>query len=340
MTGPLSILSDARWIGAHGIGRFAGEVLRRLPPHDRVEQGPRPLSPAGQLWLACEIARRRPGVFFSPGFNPPPLCRAPFVFTIHDLIQIRLPAVATPAKRLYYEAIVKPGCRRAARVLTVSEYSRAEIIEWSGLAEDRVVNAGNGVGPPFAPDGPRYEPGFPYILFVGNGRPHKNLGRLLEAFRKVDFPELRLLLAGARLKTAGIPNRTRWIACPSDDELARLYRGASLLVLPSLIEGFGLPALEAMACGTPVVVSRAAALPEVVGEAGVYADPLDVADIRRAMECVLGNAERRAAMRALGIQRARMFSWDIVAARVLRNLDQVISQKYDSPLATSGRSAC
>ncbi len=259
-------------------------------------------------------------MFFSPGFNPPPLSRAPFVFTIHDLIQIRLPAVATPAKRLYYEAIVKPGCRRAARVLTVSEYSRAQIIEWSGIPEDRVVNVGNGVGPPFEPDGPRYEPGFPYILYVGNFRPHKNLGRLFEAFRNLNFPELRLLLVGGRAPE--ISGRTAWIACPPDDELARVYRGASLLVLPSLIEGFGLPALEAMACGTPVVVSRTTALPEVVGEAGVYVDPLDVADIQRAMECVLGNAGRRAGMRALGIRRARQFSWDSVAARVLRILEE------------------
>jgi glycosyltransferase involved in cell wall biosynthesis len=94
------------------------------------------------------------------------------------------------------------------------------------------------------------------------------------------------------------------------------------VALPSLIEGFGLPALEAMACGTPVVVSRAAALPEIVGEAGIYADPLNAADITRAMECVLGDSDLRVAMRALGIERARQFSWDSVAARVWSVLEE------------------
>jgi glycosyltransferase involved in cell wall biosynthesis len=310
------ILSDARWTGAHGIGRFAREVLRRLPEHHRLERGPKPLSLADPLWLLCQVCCRRPAVYFSPGFNPPPACPIPFVFTIHDLIQIRLADVATPAKRLYYEWIVKPACRRAFRVLTVSEYSRSDILKWSGIPEERVVNVGNGVEKPFEPDGPRYEPGFPYILYVGNFRPHKNLDRLFEAFRRVRCPGLRMLLAGAPSGALGAQDRIHVIPGLSDDALARVYRGASLLVLPSLMEGFGLPALEAMACGAPVVVSRRTALPEVVGDAGVYVDPFDITDIQRALECVLGDAGRRATMRALGIQRARLFSWDSVAARV------------------------
>ena len=329
MKPPLPILSDARCAGPHGIGRFAHEVLRRLLEHHRLEKGPRPFSPAGPLWLTAQVLWRRPPVFFSPGFNPPPLCFTPFVFTIHDLIQVHHPEVATPLKRAYYELILKPCCRRAASVLTVSEYSRAQIVEWSGIPEQRVVNVGNGVGPPFQPAGPRYEPGFQYILYVGNFRPHKNLGRLFEAFRRLKWPDLRLLLAGppnreasAQLRKLGIQGRTTLLTGLSDDELACVYRGASLLALPSLIEGFGLPALEAMACGTPVVVSRATALPEVVGEAGVYADPLDVADIAKAMECVLGDGDLRAAMRALGIERARQFSWDTVAARVWSVLEE------------------
>ena len=317
------LLSDARWTGAHGIGRFATEVLRRLPEHRRIEHGPKPLSLADPLWLMCQVTRRRPAVFFSPGFNPPPACAVPFVFTIHDLIQVRLAVVATPAKRIYYEAIVKPACRRAFRVLTVSDYSRTEILRWSGVPEDRVVNVGNGVGEPFAPGGARYEPGFPYILYVGNFRPHKNLDRLFAAFRHLRCSGLRLVLAGppdgtihARLDQFGIRRRTVLIPGLSDSALAEVYRGALLLVLPSLMEGFGLPALEAMACGTPVVVSRATALPEVAGDAGLYVDPCDLADIERGLECVLGDAGRRAAMREAGIRRARLFSWDSVAARV------------------------
>jgi glycosyltransferase involved in cell wall biosynthesis len=245
------------------------------------------------------------------------------VFTIHDLIQLQVPAVATPVKRLYYQLIVRPASRRAFRVLTVSEYSRARILEWSGLPEERVVNVGNGVDLPFTAEGQRHEPGFPYVLYVGNARPHKNLHRLLSAFKCVDYPELRLLLSGApteeiagRLRQLGIENRTEFVGAPSDDALARFYRGAELLVMPSLIEGFGLPALEAMACGTPVVVSRGTALPEVVGEAGLFIDPLDIQDMTRAMERLLGDRELRTTMRQLGVERSRQFSWARVAAKV------------------------
>jgi glycosyltransferase involved in cell wall biosynthesis len=331
---PSLILSDARWTGLHGIGRFAREVLGRLPEHVQLRNGPRPLSAADPLWLACQVMARRPPVFFSPGFNPPPLCPAPFVFTIHDLIQLQLPAVATPVKRLYYQLIVRPASRRAFRVLTVSEYSRVRILEWSGLSEDRVVNVGNGVDLPFTAEGQRHEPGFPYVLYVGNARPHKNLHRLLSAFKCVDYPELRLLLSGApteeiagRLRQLGIENRTEFLGAPSDDALARLYRGAQLLILPSLIEGFGLPALEAMACGTPVVVSLGTALPEVVGEAGLFVDPLDIQDMKRAMERLLGDRELRTTMGQRGEERSRQFSWAKVAAKVNTVLDDAAGSR-------------
>jgi glycosyltransferase involved in cell wall biosynthesis len=317
------LLCDARWIGPHGIGRFAHEVLLRLPEHRQLARGPKPLSAADPLWLTCRLAACRPRLYFSPGFNPPPVCSAPFVFTIHDLIHLRVPAEGTPAKRLYYRLIVKPACRRASRVLTVSEYSRAQILQWSRLPPERVVNVGNGVGPPFQPDGPRRQPGFPYVLYVGNSRPHKGLLSLLLAFRRISCPDLRLVLAGRlsaettlRLDSLGIRHRTEIVNSPTDEDLAPLYRGAQMLVIPSLVEGFGLPALEAMACGTPVIASHATALPEVVGDAGVLVDPLDAAAIRREMESVLASPARRAALRANGLERAQHFTWDKVAAKV------------------------
>ena len=142
-----ALLADARWRGPHGIGRFATEVLRRLPAHQELTGGPKPLSPLDSLWTAAQVFTRRPALYFSPGFNPP-VCRVPLAFTIHDLMQIRTPEVATPAKRLYYAAVVRPACRRANRILTVSEYSRKQILEWTGVAEERIVNVGNGVGEP------------------------------------------------------------------------------------------------------------------------------------------------------------------------------------------------
>src|ERR1044071_1615856 len=177
------VLCDARWIGPHGIGRFAQEVLNRLPAHGKLTKGPKPLSPMDSVWLSLEIARRKPRVYFSPGFNPPVLCSVPLVFTIHDLIHLSVPEEGTPFKRAYFQRLVLPWARRAFRVLTVSDYSKRQIIRWSGLAEDRVVVAGNGVDASFSPEGPRAQFGGRYLLYVGNRKPHKNLDRLFDAFR-------------------------------------------------------------------------------------------------------------------------------------------------------------
>jgi glycosyltransferase involved in cell wall biosynthesis len=318
-----TLLSDARWTGPHGIGRFAREVLSRLPGHSQLESGPKVFSPADSFWLTYQIIIKRPRVFFSPGFNPPLLCPVPLVFTIHDLIQIQVPEVSTLDKLLYYRAVLRPAARRAYRVLAVSNFCRDEIVKWCGLPPDRVINVGNGVGAVFRPAGPRYEPGFPYMLYVGSHRRHKNLRRLIQAFRKIDYPNLHLLITGratpefrAYIDEAGITSRVGFLGCVTDDKLAEIYRGAILLVLPSVSEGFGLPPLEAMACGTPVVVSRCTAPPEVVGEAGILVDPFDIDDLRAGLERVLGDSGLRSTLCSLGLQRSKRFSWDRVAERV------------------------
>ena len=323
-----TLLSDARWTGPHGIGRFAREVLSRLPGHTQLESGPKVFSPADSFWLSFQVIARRPRVFFSPGFNPPLICPAPLVFTIHDLIQIQVPEVSTLDKLMYYRAVLRPAARRAYRVLTVSNYCRDEIVKWCGLPAERVINVGNGVGGAFRPIGPSYDPGFPYMLYVGSQRRHKNLHRLIQAFRKIDYPRLHLLVTGiatprfrAYIDRAGITNRVRFLGCVTDYKLAAIYRGAILLVLPSVSEGFGLPPLEAMACGTPVVVSRCTAPPEVVGDAGVLVDPFDVDDLRNGLERVLGDTDLRSTLCRLGLQRSRQFSWDRVAERVRRVLE-------------------
>lgn len=325
----MKLLCDARWKGTHGIGRFATEVMKRLPQRVELESGPKPLSLADPLWLSYQVITKRPDVFFSPGFNPPPICPVPLVFSIHDLMQITQSGVTTPAKRLYYEMVIRPAARRAYRVLTVSEFSRTQILLWSGLPEERVVNVGNGVDPIFCPDGRSFSTGYPYVLYVGNHRSHKNLNRLFDAFRRVDPPELRLVLTGRpsdemslRVARAGLSSRIEFLGTLSDATLAAVYRGASLLVLPSLSEGFGLPALEAMACGVPVVASSTPALVEIMGGAGLLVDPHLSCSIRNGIEAVLGDAVLRASMRQAGLRRAKCFSWDRVGASVRGILEQ------------------
>jgi glycosyltransferase involved in cell wall biosynthesis len=330
LSNPSTLLVDARWFGPHGIGRFASAVLTRLPDHVRLTGGPRPLSLLDPIWLSYQVAARRPSVFFSPGFNPPAICRVPLVITIHDLAHIRLPCFSTYTRRFYYEFLVRPASNRARRVITVSEYSRHEILRWTGLPESSVTNVGNGVDSTFRPEGRCFDPAFPYILHVGSAKPHKNLERLFDAFAQIDDPHLHLLLTAtktqelaSRLAKKKIEGRVHFVGPVSEDELPALYRGAIALVFPSLMEGFGLPPLEAMACGTPVVASRSTAIPEVVGDAGLLIDPLDVDDIRQGIERVLEDSALRAAMRQSGLARARLFSWETVAAKVNRVIQEV-----------------
>jgi glycosyltransferase involved in cell wall biosynthesis len=165
-------------------------------------------------------------------------------------------------------------------------------------------------------------------LFVGNVMPHKNLARLVEAFAHVRARRpLRLVIRGsgrpahvaalrARIDALGIRQHVDWQAWASDDELLALYRSARMLVLPSLYEGFGLPALEAMACGTPVVASKAASLPEVVGDAAVLVDPEDVASIADGMARLSGDDALAKELRRRGPARARLFSWEQTGRKV------------------------
>src|ERR671936_502047 len=147
-----TILLDARWLesgarrNVRGLAGVAQEVTRRLPPLERLEGGLPLLHPAEPVWLTATLARRRPGVFYSPGFNAPPTCPVPFVLTLFDLIHLHVREESGAGKRLYYRLHVKPAVRRARAVLTGSEYSRAQIAEWSGVDPERVVVIGAAAG--------------------------------------------------------------------------------------------------------------------------------------------------------------------------------------------------
>ena len=189
-----NILLDARWLDADGsrnvlgLARVGQEVVHLLPPLDRLEGGLRLLHPAEPAWLTAVLAKRRPQLFYSPGFNVPPTCPTPFVFTVFDLIHLHVAEESGAAKRLYYKLLVKPAAKRARAVLTGSEYSRAEIIAWSGADPERVVVIGAAAAAQFTPDGDAHDPGYPYLLYVGNDKPHKNLKRLVAAFAAVRAP--------------------------------------------------------------------------------------------------------------------------------------------------------
>ena len=320
---------DARWGGPNGIGRFSDEVIARLP-------GARPLRIAGArlslldpLATTLAAAGLRSGVYFTPGFNPPLRAPVPVVFCLYDLIYLRVPSESTAARRAYFRLVVKPGARRAFRVLTISAHSRSEILEWSGLAPERVVDVGCGVGAAFRPEGSRHEAGDAYFLFVGLRGPHKNVARLVEAYAASRARTVaRLLFTGEPDRATqemahrlGVEREIGFTGRLDDAQLAACYRGALALAFPSLYEGFGLPVAEAMACGTPVLTTKATALAETAGEGNaLFVDPQSVDAIAAGLDRLASDAALRAQLRERGLARARTFSWDRVAAAVAKVL--------------------
>lgn len=318
------ILFDARWIGDHGIGRFAREVMARLPAAEAVGGSITPLSPLDPFYTSWLIRKKKPAVFFSPGYNPPLHSISPFVFTIYDLIQINVPKNRSLTKSAYFRCVVRPACHRAFKVLTTSEYSRATIVEWSRVSPEKVVNVKCGVNEHYRPEGPRHEPGYPYLLYVGNRKPHKNVPGLLKAFSLSGLENrYKLVLSGEPdtettdlIRDGKLQESVAFAGAIPEEMLPEYYRGAEVLLLPSRYEGFGLPVLEAMACGTPVVTSNRTSLPEVAGSAALLVDPDRDDEIAGAIRRVVDDSSLRERMRTQGIAQARKFSWDKTAAAV------------------------
>ncbi len=186
------------------------------------------------------VRRLRPHVYFTPGFNPPWRSAAPVVMTLYDLIHLRVREESSAMKRAYYALVVRDAARRGAHILTLSQYSRDEILAWSGVPETQVTVVGAGVDPCFTPQGARRDMADPYFLHVGNHKPHKNLELLVRAFAALR-PGPRLLLTGAMeprlarlVRRCGVQERVTCLGLVPEPELPALYRGAAALVLPSL----------------------------------------------------------------------------------------------------------
>jgi glycosyltransferase involved in cell wall biosynthesis len=318
------LYADQRWIGDHGIGRFARHVLTGLDFHPVPLQS----SPAAPLdtWFLARALKplTRHDLFFSPGYNTPVFCRSPFVFTIHDLTHIQCPEASKPHIRFYYAAFMKRACHRAVRILTVSEFTRKQIIDWSRVTPEKVVNVGNGVDPRYEPSGDSFGFPFPYLLSVSNRKPHKNELRIVEAFGKANLDsQTRLVFTGkptpalARwIERNRLRSRVAFVGSIPEARMPSLYRGATALIFPSLYEGFGLPLLEAMACGIPVVTSNITAMPEVAADAALFVDPRSVDEIAEAMKQIVSDVPLRQKLTENGIARRARFSWPNTLARV------------------------
>ncbi len=318
------------------LGRLGPDLtVVRLGPPDR----PTLRGNLGKLWFEqvelWRLARReRVDLVHVPYFGPPWVRLRPLVVTVHDLLMLALPGYGgSLAFRLYIWAAVR-ALPRADRVIADSDWTRKDILRFTGVAADRIDVIPLGVDPDFGagvtPERVeavrrRYGLDRPYILYLGGFDRRKQVDRLVRVFGRV--PEPWVLAVAGRLprpgrvvpdirlavRQAGIEGRVRLLGPVPDEDRPALYAGADLFVYPSVYEGFGLPPLEAMACGTPVVCSNRTSLPEVVGEAALPVDPEDDESLLAGILKLLGDADLQAELRVRGLERARQFTWQKTA---------------------------
>ena len=264
-------------------------------------------------------------LFFSPGYNTPLFCPSPFVFAIHDLSHIHCRENSSPLIRLYYATVLKRACRRAASILTVSEFTRTQIAGIVRSAAEKVYNVSCGVDPEVSSGGV-IPTAFHFRIFCAS--PTASATKTSSGWWKLLLGlALRLKfhwssLATAHPELAGcierhrVTSRVHFTGLVPEAKLPSLYQGAEALVFPSLYEGFGLPLVEAMACGTPVLTSNITAMPETAGDAALLVDPTSVEQIAAATEKIVNDTSLRGQLREKGLARAAQFSWFSTAARV------------------------
>lgn len=259
-------------------------------------------------WYPVGLRRGARGldVLHCTTFRGPSRGRTPVVLTVHDLAILRYPDAFPRWHRLYGRAGLRATLRGADAVVAVSEFSKRETVSLAGVPPERIRVVPNGVDSVFTPEGPAVDGD--YVLTVATLEPRKNLARAVEA---AGLAGVELRVVGARgWGGVDVPG---WVGEVPDAELAALYRGARCLLYPSLYEGFGLPVLEAMACGTPVVTSRGTAMEEVAGDAAVLVDPLDVGALA---DGIAAAEARRSDLGLRGLERAREFTWTKAANAV------------------------
>lgn len=293
-----------------------------------------------RLPIPIEAITGRVHVFHEPDFVlPPTLPGTRTVLTVHDLTFIRDPESAFPRLRRYLNRVVPRSVARAVHVLADSLATKNDIVELFGTQPEKITVLYGGVDARFAPvQQPdrlaavraRYGIGQgTFILGIGTIQPRKNYRRLIQAFADLgpSAANLQLVIAGgkgwmydqifAEVKQLGLEGHVIFPGFVDDDDLPALYSAAEMLAYPSIYEGFGLPILEAMACGTPVATSRTSSLPELAGEAALLVEPADVAGITDAMRRLLQDSDLRRRLVAEGFGQARKFTWDKAARQLL-----------------------
>jgi glycosyltransferase involved in cell wall biosynthesis len=367
------IAIDARKLRDYGIGTYVRNLLRHLSRIDttteyvllcrpayceiveelgenfRAVAEPSPAySVREQLTIPMDLRRERIDLFHAPHYVLPPLTPCRSIVTIHDCIHLRFPQyLPNRLAYAYARGSLWIAAHRSARILTVSEASKRDILRYFRVPERKIAVIYNAIDERFgetpAPEEiervrERYQLNDPFVLYAGNIKPHKNLERLIEAFyalRRRGFEQVKLLIIGdeiskyATLRRAvhryKLHKHVRFFGFVPDQTLAILYRLAKVFVFPSLYEGFGLPPLEAMASGTPVITSNVSSLPEVVGDAALLIDPYEPDALADAMARVLTDPTLQADLRCRGYARVQEFSWERSVRRVREIYEEVVA---------------
>ncbi len=319
-----ALAPDLRFIGLtapEGLSAGLGTLTPRIPLHRcRADF----LSPLEQPALLASLVELAPDLFHATSFSLPALWPGRLVATLHDANHLALPENYGPGRRAYYRLIVGPRARRAQALLTVSDFSREELARHLGLSPYRLQVIPNGVDARYRPSTAtelkdfreRYRLPPRFFLAVGNTKAHKNLGLVADIAPSLSLPVVLLAGEGAA-RELGFPDSTRELSALPEDDMPHLYSAATALLMPSHYEGFGLPVLEAMACGCPVLSARTSSLPEVVGDAGLLLAPDDAGAWRDAALKVLRDESLHQELVEKGRARAAHFTWEDCALRTL-----------------------
>lgn len=285
-------------------------------------------------------------IFHAPNFNFPLFYNGPLVVTIHDLTLLKFSDLLLPNKMayIYIKYMIKKAVEKSDMIITVSNNTKKDIVDWFDISEDKIKVIYNGIDEKFKKIENKnkikefknkHDINSDYILSLGNIKPHKNLKRLIKAFAKVQNHnnDIKLVITGKGevlldelreiIKKNDIENKVIFTGFLEDEELPLIYNAAELLIYPSLYEGFGIPPLEAMACGTPVVTSNKSSLPEVVGEAAILVDPYKIDDIADGILEVLNNKDLAKNLINKGYKRIQKFTWEKAAQETLEVYESV-----------------
>ncbi len=288
-----------------------------------------------------ELLQKTPkdtSLFWSPHYNIPLFYRGKLLVTVHDVFHLVAPDMSLP-KKLYAKGMFRTVRQKADAIVTVSEFSKNELLRLTGnTSKQEVTPIHIGVDEAWfhISQAPRpYEK--PYILFVGSVKPHKNVGGLIRALEVAQHQIPHdLVIAGRReglitadeevaARAKALGERVHFTGFVQDDLLKQFVKHADALVLPSFYEGFGLPPLEAMACGCPAIVSNAASLPEACGDAALYCDPRSPQDIADKLILLLNDKDLRTSLQKKGLERAKQFTWAACAEKTLAVLERTLS---------------